>query len=223
MLTPRRATFGIVVASALVVLPLPPLVAAEWTAMRVRVNGIDMAVRTTEVDASPDAVIRQLLTLWSSQGSTPPSLVELPGRTVIGRQRGVIHETISLRPLGDGQRISVEYAAQDISAMPRGRPPLPFIAPTGTQILQVVEFPDDPRAARQFVLHLRRTPAVAVQSLGAALRTSGWSVVRRTIADRAGEQAAMLFAERASEQVEVIARAEGDGVRVVLRVGGRAH
>ncbi len=223
MLMMRRSTFGVVVASALVVLPLPPLVAADWVAMRVRVNGIDFAVRTTELAASRDAVASQVLTLWTAQGTIRPTLVELPDRIVIGRQRGVIHETISLRSLVSSQRIFIEYAAQDISAARRPRISLPFVAPSGAQILQTVEFLDDPRGAREFVLHLRRTPTVAVLSLGDALRASGWSIARRTIADRAGERAAMLFAERAGEQAELIARTEGDGVRVVLRVGGRAH
>ena len=227
MLTPRRSTLGVVVVSALVVSPLPPLVAAEWVAMQLRVNGIDIAVRRAELDASPDtsrdAVARQVLTLWTSQGAMRPTLVELPDRIVIGRQRGVIHETVAVRSVANSQRIAIEYAAQDISATRRARTALPFVAPPGTQILQTVEFLDDPRGAREYVLHLRRTPGIAVHSLGAAMRASGWSIARRTISDRSGERAAMLFAERSSEQAELIARAEDDGVRIVLRVGGRAH
>ena len=134
MLTGRRSTFGALMTAALVVLPLPPLVAADWVAMRVRVNGIELAVRRAELEASRDAVARDVIALWTSQGSMQPTLVELPDRLVIGRQRGVIHETVSLRSLASSQRISIEYAAQDISATRRPRASLPFVAPTGTQI-----------------------------------------------------------------------------------------
>jgi hypothetical protein len=189
-------------------------------------NGIELAVRRAELEASRDAVARDVIALWHVTGFDATDVGRVTDRLVIGRQRGVIHETVSLWSLPSSQRISIEYAAQDISATRRPRASLPFVAPTGTQILQTVEFLDDRRGAREFV-DASAPHADDRRAVDRCSATRLWLVdlARRTIADRDGERAAMLFAERAaSEQAELMrARAEGDGVRVVLRVGGRAH
>lgn len=224
MLIRHRLHLGIAMASTFIGLQWSSLVgAAEWRAMRVRVNGITIDLRTTESDLPREEIVRRVMAAWMAQGAVQPARLVSSERTIIGRQRGVIHETVSIRTNAASGRVQIEYAAQDLTRarVTAARPP--FVVPMGLRILQVTEFLDDPRTERQFVLQMRRAPSVAAASLREALRRSAWSVGTRELRARGGAGGFVLSGERAGERLEATVRAEEDGARIVLLVGGRAQ
>lgn len=229
MLSARTLRLSVAMFSTFIGVPWPAsLAAAEWRPMRMRVNGIELDVQTTESSLSREEIAQQLLATWSVQGALRPTHLVLTDRTVIGRQRGAIHESVSLRPIGRSGRTQIEYAAQDLTATRNAVARPPFTPPAGLRTLQVLEYIDDPRGARQFAMQMRRSPQVTMAAVRGALRRSAWSVQTRAIGVAPAnsvptDRGFVLFAERAGERAELTVRAEHDGTRVLMVVRGRAQ
>jgi hypothetical protein len=193
---------------------------------RVRVNGVPLETRATAVAADRAVLTERLSTLWGKtahrldiKGSSPPSpasltLQEDAERTVIGRQRGRLHEVISLRDAPSGGT-SIVVSVSDLSRPAAKLPRLPFRPPYGLRAVTVIE-QDAPGGATVVVLDAADTPAIASSRLREVLQVGGWIV--RT--DPSGQA---LWAGRRGERLDAVTVRSGQRTAVVVQVSADAR
>lgn len=227
MLKPEREHALLVVAlTAIGWMPAPPALAVEWQVARVRVNGVPLELRSGEFAVAQPALVTAVATRWQvpADGSTQPAMLRSDlsaGHTVFGRQRGRLHETVTLRATGP-RSTQVLVAVNDLGATIRRPARLPVRLPAGQRILQVVEHGVGRAAPRTFTLESDKAPQVALSQWRWALAGAGWSL-RSADPAGAGSHAWLLWADRGHERIDAAFSQGPDGARIVLQVSGDAH
>lgn len=227
MLRPDREPVLLFVALTLVGgLSASAAASGGWQVTRLRVNGVPLEVRTGEFDIARPRLTAALTTRWATAG-TPilhnggPSIGVGASRTVLGRQRGRLHETVTLSDAGVG-RTRVLVAVSDLGVQPGASVRLPVGLPGGQRVLQVIEHGDARSAPRTFTLESTKEPQVAVSQWRRSLAAAGWSL--RTVEPKApGVQGWLLWADRGRERLDAVFSAGEDGTRIVVQVSGDAH
>ena len=193
----------------------------RWVVDRVRVNGVPLETRATAVAADRAFLTERLSTLWGeaahrldNTGSSmlPPASLTLQQdaeRTVIGRQRGRLHEVISLRDAPSGGT-SIVVSVSDLSRPAARLPRLPFRPPHGLRAVTVIE-QDTPGGATTIVFDTADPHEVTASRLRKALQAAGW-VVRTDLSARA------LWADRRAERLDAVTLRSGDRTRVIVQV-----
>jgi len=227
MLRPERERALLVLAlTAIGCMPAPPSFAVEWQVARVRVNGVRLELRSGEFAVAQTALVTAVAMRWqvAAGGPTHPVMSRSEvsaGHTVFGRQRGRLHETVTLRATGPGST-QVLVAVNDLGAAMHRPARLPIRLPTGQRLLQVVEHGDGRAAARTFTLESTKEPQVALSQWRRALTAAGWSL-RSVDPASAGSRAWLLWADRGHERIDAAFSPGVDGARIVLQVSGDAH
>jgi len=180
---------------------------------RVRVNGVPLETRATAVAADRAVLTERLSTLWGKTahrlditGSSTPSPASLTlqqdaERTVIGRQRGRLHEVISLRDAPSGGT-SIVVSVSDLSR-PAGK--------YGLRAVTVIE-QEAPGGATTIVLDTPDAHEITASRLRKALQAAGWVVVRTDPSARA------LWADRRGERLDAVTMRSGHRTRVIVQV-----
>ena len=193
----------------------------RWVVDRVRVNGVLLETRATAVAADRAVLTERLSTLWGKtahrldiKGSSPPSpasltLQEDAERTVIGRQRGRLHEVISLRDAPSGGT-SIVVSVSDLSRPAAKLPRLPFRPPYGLRAVTVIE-QDAPGGATTIVLDTQDAHEITASRLRKALQAAGWVV-------RTDPSARALWADRRGERLDAVTMRSGRRTRVIVQV-----
>jgi hypothetical protein len=188
---------------------------------RVRVNGVLLETRATAVAADRAVLTERLSTLWGKTahrlditGSSTPSpasltLQEDAERTVIGRQRGRLHEVISLRDAPSGGT-SIVVSVSDLSRPAGKLPRLPFRPPYGLRAVTVIE-QDAPGGATTIVLDTQDAHEITASRLRKALQAAGWVV-------RTDPSARALWADRRGERLDAVTMRSGRRTRVIVQV-----
>jgi hypothetical protein len=188
---------------------------------RVRVNGVLLETRATAVAADRAVLTERLSTLWGKTahrlditGSSTPSpasltLQEDAERTVIGRQRGRLHEVISLRDAPSGGT-SIVVSVSDLSRPAAKLPRLPFRPPYGLRAVTVIE-QDAPGGATTIVLDTQDAHEITASRLRKALQAAGWVV-------RTDPSARALWADRRGERLDAVTMRSGRRTRVIVQV-----
>jgi hypothetical protein len=188
---------------------------------RVRVNGVPLETRATAVAADRAVLTERLSTLWGKTahrlditGSSTPSpasltLQEDAERTVIGRQRGRLHEVISLRDAPSGGT-SIVVSVSDLSRPAAKLPRLPFRPPYGLRAVTVIE-QDAPGGATTIVLDTQDAHEITASRLRKALQAAGWVV-------RTDPSARALWADRRGERLDAVTMRSGHRTRVIVQV-----
>jgi hypothetical protein len=188
---------------------------------RVRVNGVLLETRATAVAADRAVLTERLSTLWGKTahrlditGSSTPSpasltLQEDAERTVIGRQRGRLHEVISLRDAPSGGT-SIVVSVSDLSRPAAKLPRLPFRPPYGLRAVTVIE-QDAPGGATTIVLDTPDAHQITASRLRKALQAAGWVV-------RTDPSARALWADRRGERLDAVTMRSGHRTRVIVQV-----
>lgn len=195
--------------------------AGEWQVARVRVNGVPLELRRRDFMVPPSALVGAVLSRWDASGVSAPLSSIVGGRTVIGRQRGRLHETVSLTPVGPG-RTSVLVSVSDLGARPATTARLPAGLPVGQRVLQLIETGRGHGSERTFTLASDRDPGVALVQWRRALAAAGWSPRVAATGSAAGGGWA-LWADRGRERLEAASVKAPEGARIVLVVTGDAH
>jgi hypothetical protein len=188
---------------------------------RVRVNGVLLETRATAVAADRAVLTERLSTLWGKTahrlditGSSTPSpasltLQEDAERTVIGRQRGRLHEVISLRDAPSGGT-SIVVSVSDLSRPAAKLPRLPFRLPYGLRAVTVIE-QGAPGGATTIVLDTPDAHQITASRLRKALEAAGWVV-------RTDPSARALWADRRGERLDAVTMRSGHRTRVIVQV-----
>jgi hypothetical protein len=202
--------------------PRPGLVTPtqRWEIDRLRVNGIPLETRATAVAMDRALLTERLAAIWGAgtdrrdtpgSSSTSPATLTLrrdAERTVIGRQRGRLHEVVSLRDAPSGGT-SIVVAVSDLSRPVAKLPRLPFQPPRGLRVVTVIEH-DSPGGATTVVLDAADTSSMSSQ-LRKALEVGGWVV-------RTDPSAQALWADRRGERLDAVTMRSGHGTRVIVQV-----
>lgn len=222
MLKTDRETMLLFVALSLAASPLAPALAAPvWHSASVRVNGVPLKLRGGEFQVARAELAAALLARWQAAGPAAPQSVSAGPRTIVGRQRGRLHETVTLRDAGAG-RTQVLVVVSDLGARASRPPRLPAGLPTGQRVLQVVEHGVVRGAPRTFVLDSPKTPEVALRQWRRSLAETGWSH-RVAAPPGVGPRRWSLAADRGRERLDAVFSPSEDGARIVLQVTGDAH
>jgi hypothetical protein len=188
---------------------------------RVRVNGIPLETRATAVAVDRAFLAERLSTLWGktahrlditgSSTLSPASLTlqQDAERTVIGRQRGRLHEVISLRDAPSGGT-SIVVSVSDLSRPAARVPRLPFRPPHGLRAVTVIE-QGAPGGAMTIVLDTSDAHEITASQLRKALEAAGWVV-------RTDPSARALWADRRGERLDAVTMRSGDRTRVIVQV-----
>lgn len=222
---PERALLLIAV-SLVGWMPVPSSAALEWQVTRVRVNGVPLELRSRELAISHPTLVAAVAARWQGKGRSEPNaavahVAVAATHTVLGRQRGPLHETVTLRASGPG-RTRVLVAVADLGSVPRTPARLPAGVPAGQRLLQVVEHGDGRSAPRTFTLESPKEPQVALSQWRRSLTAAGWSL-RSAEPTGVGPRAWLLWADRGHERIDATFAAGPDGARIVLQVSGDAH
>lgn len=207
-------------------MPAPPSAAVDWQVARVRVNGIPLELRYGEFAVAQPALATALASRWQAMHSASPrdllsqSDVAV-GHTVLGRQRGPMHETVTLRASAP-DRTRVLVAVRDLGATPGAPARLPIALPAGQRVLQVVEHGVGRAAPRTFTLDSTKEPQIALTQWRRALAAAGWSL-RSAEPAGAAPRAWALWADRGHERIDAAFSPGPDGARIVMQVSGDAH
>jgi hypothetical protein len=222
----RERSLLVVALTAVGWMPAAPSFAVEWQVARVRVNGVPLELRSGEFAVAQPALATAVATRWQvpSDGSTRLAMSRSDlsaGHTVFGRQRGRLHETVTLRATGPGST-QVLVTVNDLGATIRRPARLPVRLPAGQRILQVVEHGFGRAAPRTFTLESDKDPQVALSQWRWALTAAGWSL-RSADPAGAGSRAWLLWADRGHERIDAAFSRGPDGARIVLQVSGDAQ
>ena len=135
---------------------------------------------------------------WAEMAAGPPLHVETVQRTILGRQVGFLHETVTLKAI-DASRTEVHVAVRDLREPVAAQPRLPIVLPRSLSWLSVVEQGAGRGAAQTVSLSSRVAVSHTVTAFATALRAAGWSL---SPAFRAPSQrGVVLWATREDEHI----------------------
>lgn len=227
MLRPRRDHALLSMALSVIGwMPVPTAIAVDWQIARVRVNGVPLELRSRVVAIAQPALVAAVAARWQGVDGKPSDAAFsrstfADGKVVLGRQRGRLHETVTLRSHGPGRtRVLVVVNDLGAPAMTPARPPVRL--PAGQRLLQVVEHGSGRVAPRTFTIGSAADPRIALAQWRRALAAAGWSL--RSVGPAGeGPRAWSLWADRGNQRIEAAFMHGRDGARIVLQVSGDAH
>ena len=180
-----------------------------------RVNGVPLHARAIRVSLPQPVLAAALLREWGDAAAGPSMHVETSRRTILGRQVGFLHETVTLKAI-DAQQTEVHMAVRDLRRPVAPQPRLPFGLPRSFALLSVVEQGAASVGAQTFSLAATGSVPSALKAVESALRAAGWSV---SPAFRAQTQpGAVLWASRADRQMQVVVVPAARGSTVIAQV-----
>ena len=185
-----------------------------------RVNGVPLRARAIRVALPLEALVSALLREWADTAAGPPLHVVTSGRTILGRQVGFLHETVTLKTV-DAQHTEVHVAVRDLRQPLLPSPRLPFAVPRGFAPLSIVEQGAEVGQAQTISLSARGPVQSSVAALVAALRAAEWSV---SPAFRAQPpDGVVLWASRKAQQMQLVVVPSGRGSTVIAQVSGHGR
>lgn len=196
-----------------------PKPVSEATTLNFRVNGVPLHAKAIRVSVPLQSLAAALLREWGEAASGRSLHVETSGRTILGRQVGFLHETVTLKAI-DASHTEVHMAVRDLRQPVAPPPRLPFALPSSFALLSVVEQGAGAADAQTFSLAARDPAASAARSVEAALRAAGWSVspaFRAQLQSRP-QSAVVLWASRNGRQLQVVAVPSVVGSTVIAQV-----
>jgi hypothetical protein len=195
--------------------------AAPAAPARVRVNGVTLSLRSLRVEGAAGPLADALAEDWGRPFRLPGSAAPLgeQARWVFGRQRGPFHETLTLRPAGGTHEASVLIAVQDLRLRPGPLPAPPLDLPASFQLVNAVEWPDDPDAVATFTLESSLPPALAATQIRRIAERSGWRTLAAPLPSVAPARGGAWWGERRQREIAVVALPAGRGSRVTLQSG----
>lgn len=197
-------------------LPPPPIAAGAWQVDDVRVDGVPLSIRSGEFEVTRPKLIEGLLARWAAPGAAAPIVTAGEGRTIVGRQRGALHEAVTLTDVGKARtRVIVTVRDLRIPASVPGRPPAGL--PGGMRTLRVVEGLDGRSAARTFSIDHGKPPPQALERWRRSMALAGWQVRVMTPVGRDPHRG-LLWATRGGERLEAVFGPGPQGARIVMRV-----
>jgi hypothetical protein len=197
------------------ILSAPSPLAGEPTEFRFRVNGVPMHARAVRVSLPQQVLAEALRREWGNAAAGPSLHVQTSQRTILGRQVGFLHETVTLKAI-NAQQTEVHMAVRDLRQPVAPQPRLPFGLPRSFALLSVVEQGAASVGAQTFSLAATGAVSSALKAVESALRAAGWSV---SPAFRAQTQpGAVLWASRADRQMQVVVVPAARGSTVIAQV-----
>lgn len=196
-----------------------PSMLTQQTPLTVRVNGLTMQVRTALVDTPAESLAEAILKAWRDAGNAGLRFEPDEERTVLGRQRGPVHETVTLLPTDDPRSTTVVHAANDSRQTPSTSPTPPFQLPRGLKVLQTVEELQGAMPSTTFIIESELQPAETIERLRIALLEARWILTSRV---NGIERSVMLTAARAKQELIVVASSRKGSTRVTLEITGHA-
>lgn len=187
--------------------------------LTVRVNGLTMQLRTALVDSPVESLADAILAAWRDAGSAGLRFDPDGGRTVLGRQRGPIHETVTLIPAADPRSTSVLHAANDSRQTPASVPTPPFALPRGLKIVQTVEQLSNGKPLLIFQIESELRSMETVERLRAAILGARWMLTSRVDGI---ERSAVLTATRAKQELLAVVSDRRGSTHVTLEITGHA-
>jgi len=187
--------------------------------LTVRVNGLTMQVRTALVDTPAESLADAILAAWRDAGNSGLRFQSGEGRTVLGRQRGPVHETVTLLPTDDPRATTVVHAANDSRQTPSTSATPPFALPRGMQISRTIEQMDGTKPVLTFYLESELQLQETMERLRAAILDARWILTSRV---NGIENSAMLTAARAKQEMLVLVSNRKGSTRVTLEITGYA-
>jgi hypothetical protein len=197
---------------------LPTHLAAQ-PPLSVRVNGLTMQVRTALVDTPAESLADAILGAWRDAGNAGLRFESGEGRTVLGRQRGPVHETVTLLPTDDPRATTVVHAANDSRQTPSTSATPPFALPRGMRISRTIEQLDGTKPVLTFYLESELQLQETVERLRVAILEARWILTSRV---NGIEKSAMLTAARAKQEMLVVVSNRQGRTRVTLEITGHA-
>jgi hypothetical protein len=190
--------------------------ARAWQVDDVRVDGVPLSIRSGDFSVARPRIAEGLLARWEGSGAAAPIITAGDGRTVIGRQRGPLHEAVTLTDVGPARtRIVVTVRDLRIRASAPARPPAGL--PNGMRTLRVVEHLGRADGARTFSFDLDKPPSQALERWRRSMAITGWQV---RVMDSVGRdpQLGVLWATRGRERLEAVFGPGASGTRIVMQV-----
>ena len=230
MLIRRRYLAALAAVTGAFASPLSPSAErALPTATTVRINGVRFDIVSLSIAGRPDAMALELARAWRAEGPGTPHVLQFGETLVVGRQRGSLHETVSISPTSVPRRLEVRVAVQNLSVVPGPVATLPFRAPSGLRVRNVVEHAS---GAVTFTLDDSRDVGALGSLLLHAATRDGWRMSGRAVRgdDRVGLPGGGLawWGVRGRQRIDGVALPQGAGSRVLLLVtqampDGAAH
>jgi hypothetical protein len=202
---------------------------AHPTATMVRINGVRFDIVSLSVAGRRDAMAQELARAWRAEGPATPHVLQFGETLVVGRQRGSLHETVSITPTAVPRRLEVRVAVQNLSVLPGPVATLPFRMPSGLRVRNVVEHAS---GAVTFTLDDARAVGALGSILLHAATRDGWRMSGRAVRGdgRVGLPGGGLawWGVRGRQRLDGVALPQGAGTRVLLLVSqampdGAAH
>ena len=196
-----------------------PAKLATQKPLTVRVNGLAMEVRSALVDSPPESLADAILEAWRDAGHAGLRFQTDPERTVLGRQRGPVHETVTLLPAEDPRTTTVVHASNDSRQTPSSVPAPPFTLPRGLKVMRTIEQVSRSRPEITFKISSELQPRETVERLRAALLDARWILTSRVTGI---ESSSILSAVRAKQEMTIIVADRDGETRVTLEITGHA-
>ena len=194
-----------------------PATLAQQEPMTVRVNGLTLQVRTARVDLPPESLADAILEAWRDAGNAGLRFDPDADRTVLGRQSGTVHETVTLLPAADPGATTVVHAENDSRQTPSTVPTPPFQLPRGLKVTRTVEDVSGSKPVKFFFMSSELRPAETAERLRAAVLNARWILTSR----RSGiERSAMMTAARAGQEMTIVVADRAGETRVTLEITG---
>lgn len=192
---------------------------ADSAPARVRINGLSLDVRSTLIPMAAEPLAEAIIAAWRDAGIIGLRFDPGAGRTVLGRQSGPVHETVTLLRTSNPNKTAVVHATQDVRQGTTALPSPPFALPRGLQVIETIEQMDRGQPSNTFRIDSSLPKLEALERLRLALVASGWSVTARIISN---ERSCMLAAERGRQKLMILSVDDQSRVRFVVEVTGRA-
>lgn len=191
---------------------------APWLAQAesVHVNGVHLQVIPLAWNRSLSKASAELTARWGAPHRVYPAMREgEPDRVIFARQVGSLHQTLTLRSAPGSSHVDALIAVQDLRQPPGQIPALPFPAPDGTRIVNVVQHGDSVEAPLTFTLTSRLPPRETIARLGAAAQRAGWQ------AFAAPGVGTVLAASRAPARFDSVVVPASHGSRLLIHLEPR--
>jgi hypothetical protein len=216
MLTGRRYFAAVAaVSGALASHVAEPLERSSPALTSVRINGVRFDIVSLSIAGQRDAMALALARAWRAEGTARPHVLQLGNSLVVGRQRGSLHETVSISPGAASRLLEVRVAVQDLSLLPGRMASLPFAAPSGLRLRNVVEHAS---GEVTFTLDDVRGFEVAGPLVLQAAGREGWRMSQRAVRGGAAEGGLAFWGSRGGDRIDGVAVGRGTGTRILLLV-----
>lgn len=196
-----------------------PAAFSDSEPMRMRINGLALAVRSAVVPLPRESIAQAVLAAWRDSGSEGLEFTPSDERTVLGRQIGPLHETLTLLKTHDPLRTAIVLATQDARQQLGTSPQPPFVMPRDMRIIETIEQIDGVGPGVTFRIDSSVSTRESIERLHSSMTSSGWISDSRTLSDKGPS---MLTGSRGSQQIMATALRGAEFTRVVVQVTGRA-